>query len=382
MDNGDTQFMVTRKIRFYPNKEQKVLFKKCFDTHRYFYNKTIAFLKKEKVSLNLCALRNKIMKTDAELNLSEKWQSEIPFDTRQLAIKEAIGSYKSSLALLKNKQITHFNHKFKHKKDTIQIFHVDKSAYKNNKIFVRRLGKEKSNIRLRKKYKKLLKNFLPNGIEHDFIIQKTNTNKYYLIVSKKVKPEILPKKQNQIALDPGIRTFQTGYSPGGLILECGKKELDKIRKLHEQIDNLKSLRTKGIQRLRRIFEKCTNIVNNLHRQVVSFLTKNFNEIYYPSFNTKNMLKRNHRKISPKTAREMQVFSFYRFKQLLQCVAKRRNTNVILVDEKYTTKTCGNCGIMNMIGSNKIYNCTTCHVKLSRDINAARNIFMKNVVLNQ
>lgn len=344
-------------------------------------------LTKQKLSLTLPSLRNKVMHTDTELEPNELWQKDIPFDTRQLAIKEAVGSYKSSLQLIKNKQIKHFTHNFKRKKDNIQTFHVDKKAFRNNnKIFIQRLGKTKSVIYLRKKNKKLLQEFLPNGIENDFKIQRTNTDKYYLILSKSVEKEQNEKEYKQIALDPGVRTFQTGYSPEGIILESGKRELNKIRLLHDLIDRLQSLRTKGIKgivkRIHKLHEKCVNITNNLHRQVVSFLTKNFNEVYLPSFNTKKMLIREDRKIGSGTAREMQILSFYRFKQLLKCVAIRRNTKVFIVSEKYTTKTCGNCGNMKDIGSCEVYGCQTCQVSLPRDINAARNIFMKNLLLDQ
>jgi len=382
--------VIARKIRFYPNQKQKKLFEKCFNGSRYFYNKSIEQLKyeskhSEKLSLNLPTLRNKIMLSDAELKDENIWQKDIPFDTRQLAIKEAIGSYKSSLKLKSKQHISHFTHRFKCKKDKTQIFHVDKNAYKNNKIFIRRLGKKYSVIYLRKKNKKLLQKFLPNGIEHDFTIQKTKTNKYYLILSKIVKTEKEDKPFHQIALDPGVRTFQTGYNPNGLILECGKKDIQKIKKLHDKIDTLQSLRTKGvknvIKRIDRLNEKCHNYIHNMHRQLASFLTKNFDEIYLPSFNVKKMLIRNKRSISSKTAREMQILSFYRFKQLLQSLSKRRNTKLFIVNESHTTKTCGNCGILNNIGSSEIYECSSCHFRASRDINAARNIFMKNLMLD-
>jgi hypothetical protein len=44
MDGENTK--IAKKIRIYPNKQQKELFKKCFGAHNYFYNKAIESLKK------------------------------------------------------------------------------------------------------------------------------------------------------------------------------------------------------------------------------------------------------------------------------------------------------------------------------------------------
>jgi putative transposase len=52
-----------------------------------------------------------------------------------------------------------------------------------------------------------------------------------------------------------------------------------------------------------------------------------------------------------------------------------------VNESYTSKTCGKCGeINNKLGSQSIFKCKTCKIEIDRDINAARNICIKNSVL--
>jgi transposase len=62
---------------------------------------------------------------------------------------------------------------------------------------------------------------------------------------------------------------------------------------------------------------------------------------------------------------------------VNCEAIHR-AQYIEVNEAYTSKTCGKCGFIDYeLGSNHIYNCPKCKNKLDRDVNAARNILMKN-----
>jgi transposase len=42
----------------------------------------------------------------------------------------------------------------------------------------------------------------------------------------------------------------------------------------------------------------------------------------------------------------------------------------------TSKTCGNCGILNDIGSREMYDCKGCLYRVDRDINGSRNIMIK------
>jgi hypothetical protein len=56
-----------------------------------------------------------------------------------------------------------------------------------------------------------------------------------------------------------------------------------------------------------------------------------------------------------------------------------NCKVIIVNEAYTTKTCGMCGIINNnVGSKEIFKCVNslCKYTMDRDIQAARNIYLR------
>ena len=106
-----------RKIRIYPNNIQKKYFETFFGATRYIYNKTIELKRKnpEEKSLQLSKIRPFIIKSNKDLvdTDEEYWLKEIPYDTRQLALKNALSSIKSSLALLKENYIKNFKHKFK-----------------------------------------------------------------------------------------------------------------------------------------------------------------------------------------------------------------------------------------------------------------------------
>ena len=59
------------------------------------------------------------------------------------------------------------------------------------------------------------------------------------------------------------------------------------------------------------------------------------------------------------------------------VNKYKNKYLILCTENYTSKACTNCGhIKQNLGGNKIYKCKKCKSVIDRDINGARNIYIK------
>ena len=101
-------------------------------------------------------MRKLIMKSDKDLNSDEKWQAVVPYDTRQLAIKECISCYKSNETKVKKKQIANYNVNYKTKKCPSQTFFVNKNALKKGQLFVRRFkSKKHATLRTRKRTRKL-----------------------------------------------------------------------------------------------------------------------------------------------------------------------------------------------------------------------------------
>ena len=103
----------------------------------------------------------------------------------------------------------------------------------------------------------------------------------------------------------------------------------------------------------------------------------------PEFEIQRMSQRNQRKkkLCNKTVRNMMSWSHYGFRNLLLDKAKKYTsaTQVIVVDEAYTSKTCGRCGwIHDRLGGSKVFQCNQCHLRIDRDVNGARNIIMRAV----
>lgn len=407
----------TRKIRIFPNDAQHQLFAQCLGTTRFIYNQGVDFINKEfeeqkaklyalakegcikckkelhntffckkhrnckipwKLTTSHIGIRNAVLINDADLPEDLKWQSDIPYDTRQLPLKSLAANYKSARSNYKNGHINGFKLGFKSKKDKSQVFFSDKRALKDFGIFKTRL-KKSCKIRTRKRYDKY-KSYKPTN---DFIVMK-KSHKYYILLTKTKDTTYQKAKYNTVALDPGVRTFETFYSPDGLVGKLGDGLNIQIRKLHEQEDKLLSLITKTTgrkkrnlkRRVEKIRDKAKAIVNDQHWKICAFLCEYFENIIIPQFGVKDMSKKEGRNISKRITREMLSLSHGVFLEKLKYKCSENQRNLYIVTEEYTTKTCGCCGTIKEVGSSKVYNCETCGTVIDRDYNGARNIYLK------
>jgi len=428
----ETTQIVTQKIRIYPNAKQKLFFYKCFGTTRFIYNKVVEYvnntyrndiekllIKKQKgcinitnekqccqtiddnskffcnkhkknkikysIKVNLPHLRKATMSSDKDLSPEFMWLKEIPYDTRQLAIKDFCTAYKAAISNFKANNIDHFKFTYKNKKKPSQIFHIDKNAINSSlNLFRRRkIGK----LRTRKRMKKWITKNIKN-IECDCKIIRYKPNQYYLLLTKKQTFKIKKANFNIVSLDPGVRTFQTFYSPDGISGKLGDNIIkDRLENNYNKIDKFTSLTTKVKGKTKanirkRIFlsrTKVKNIVSDMHWKVCKFLCENFQTIITTNFKIKQMTKKSTRNINNRSCRDMYSLSHYLFSERLKYSCKKYDRNLIVASEEYTSKTCGSCGtIDSKLGSNKFYNCKTCGLKIDRDINGARNILLKTL----
>jgi len=194
--------------------------------------------------------------------------------------------------------------------------------------------------------------------------------------------------QKVIAVVPGVRTFMTGFD-GGQFLEFGINDFQRIAKLCSYLDKLKSKHDsfKGNYhkhrryRLKIAMEKVRTKIKNLrteiHKQVASYLARNYDVIILPTFETSQMVVKKKRKLKSKTARAMMTWGFYQFSQILEHLCNRYGSNLVRITEEYTSLTCTKCGhVHRKLGSSKNFKCPKCGYEIHRDFNGAVGIFLK------
>ena len=100
-----------------------------------------------------------------------------------------------------------------------------------------------------------------------------------------------------IALDPGVRTFITGYDPSGRVIEWGKNDISRIYRLSHIYDKIQSKRDsihekvakrkhyKFCKVMLRIYEKIHSLINDCHHKLAKWLCQNYRVILLLEFKT-------------------------------------------------------------------------------------------------
>ncbi len=349
----------TRKIRIYPDDNQKSLLRQWLGTARFVFNQTVAFLKQPETSPDWFGIKTGII-----AGLPE-WAKSVPYQIKSVAVRDACTAVKNAKTKC-NKTGQFQDVRFRSKKEKRDSVFIPKQLVKAESFYVRYLGK------------KMKMTETPPEILHDCRL-KCENGKFRLCVPV-AKACFVSENQRYgaAALDPGVRTFQTFYSPV-MTGKIGAGDFGRVHRLCKYLDNLYSRisRAKCSRKQRlvkaavRIREKIRNLINEIHHKTAYFLCRTFDVIFLPSFETSGMVT----KLHSKTARAMLTWAHYRFAEFLKHKAGESGTLVVRVCEAYTSKTCSVCGKIHNIGSKKVMKCQ-CGTVLDRDINGARGIFLR------
>ena len=236
--------------------------------------------------------------------------------------------------------------------------------------------------------------------------------KFYLVLSERQRPKVrvrVPGGGEAIAaIDPGVRTPFTVYSPEGSVVEMGSNAstvLDKHqRRIVSTRDNLRAVRAQVfkdrcdhvgtlisdrkhkkrqrqcMRRARKKYheanDKAARVVRDFHYKSAHYLLQRFQTILLP--HTSSHRWRTGHKLHKSTKHRSMMLRHGMFAQrLVQTASQYTGSRIVRGSEAYTSKQCGACGqLNNKLGASKVFTCPSCGCTADRDIHAARNILLR------
>jgi IS605 OrfB family transposase len=362
-----------RTVHIFPTLIQRNILLNWFEICRQVYNLTVSYLKTNKM-YNYFTLRKVMDKQiNTKINLVKSIEKyKVPKHMRDNAIHDCLKAYDSSFGLIKSKHITHFKIRYKKKSHHLSTAVIEPGMISKikNAFCPTALGEMTSEEPLN--CITMDSRLCYNSRTHIFCIKVPYT--------KVVDTEL--RRNFKVSLDPGVRTFQTCYTPAGNCYDiCSLKSGKQIKSIIKRIENVKKHSPKHKKFLARLREKLSNKIADLHWKTANYLCKKFSKIIIGNLSTKGIISKSNN--LPKIVKKQCVaLSHCLFKQRLQSKADEYDCKVVVMDESYTSKTCGSCGDINhSLGSSKSFKCS-CGFKCDRDINGARNIMLKYLYSKQ
>ena len=393
------------KIRLFPNQEEKEQLQMMFEQFRWYYNATITIVynhygyedvpKKRKYSFETVrdllrkykyteefvknlVIQDFVYDEDRNENPQPDWWDKEPHSR---VPRGAVAKFVSSLnSAISNNRAGHnksFTMKFRSKKSPTDYLHFEDKGYpamiKKIRSHYWFTGKDGKKTKISFSDIESMK-----GLE---IIYEKETGKYFLHcpVSRDWFPKEDRRSDNQakfvsqgervIALDPGVRKFMVGYDPAGYSIFFGDGASLELTHLLYDVDKNPSHSK---------WKKIKNMVSELHWKTISFLMENYDTIILPDFRVSQMIRK--KKLARITKRLLCMFSFHSFKEKLMYKCATYRKKLCIVDESFTSCTCGVCGVINNIKGMETYTCESCGLVIDRDVSGSRNIFIKNATL--
>ena len=354
-----------RRIELKPTSKQRRVLKDWCAAVRKTWNLGLDELAKQKVQksgdVSNTDLRDRFV-TRKHMKIPEdlEWIYRTPKRVREYGIIDLVASFKGGFTKLRRKLLKHFTvrHKERDGNETISVSHEQIRVEHSRTIQI-------SGMSIR-----AMEN-LPPKIEHNTRLNVSDEGIFLYITEFRSDNEMpakdLSKREDTIvSLDPGVRKFATFYtqnSCGWIGEDVGKRVSHSLRRIRESWSAKR--RAKTIRRLR-------NSIDDFHWKLCHYLLTRNRVILAPRLwvakayhNVKNVMAQ---------LRHCTFVDRLRHKAL-----EYPDAEVYSPNEYMTSRTCGQCGILNgRLGGSEDFHCDECCLEIDRDVNAARNILLKEL----
>src|SRR3972149_149104 len=350
-----------KKIIIKFSKIQRKIIRKWIDIYRWIYNFTIKYTRTSKMK-SFYTLRKEIK--ESFTYGQKEYIYQMPSHILDQAINDVVKSYKTCMSNKKEGNIKRFRLRYKKKISNIQTICIPSEYFSKNKnsFVYSKLGIINSSESIK-------------NIKQTCRLTWNKKNNIFILNIPVEKEKYKVGNREEIcSIDPGIRTFQTLYSKK-YISEFGKDIYKEIGTKIDKIENKKENEgTKWYRKYStRLYDKIKHKIEDLHWKTSLDLVKSFDTILVGNMSTQRICQGN---LNKKVKCIANMFSHYKFNLSLQQKAEQYGAKIIMVNEAYTSKTCGKCLKRNeKLGGNKKFKCPSCGFTWDRDYNGARNIMM-------
>ena len=359
---------IRRELRANCKNSLKDAVKLYMFTHKW-YNPFITSFKT--IELSIVTQSNELVKD---------FERSVEKEIKQNAVYEAYQNYTTCKSMISSGLIKYFKLKYRSKRKhglsmtyAGAMFRVsgNKLYFTSRKMTDKQV---KMHPRTLKKFTKLKLTNLP----YCKIVKQLGV--YYLCIPIDAIKQEQTDQKRIIALDPGVRTFLTGYDPNSKLVEFHyNSKTDRLDKLMQKLKQFRLKRVRGRIRRRTLVKielKKQWAIDELHYSSISYLVKNYDLIFLERFDSQKCVKGNKNKTNNRRINNLKP---YTFRTRLLYKAGLAGKIVKVVSAPHTSKTCSNCGNWADMGGSKTYNCSSCKSVLDRDANAAKNILMKGLL---
>ncbi len=203
-------------------------------------------------------------------------------------------------------------------------------------------------------------------------IKKDKLGHWYAVLVSEIEdvPQIEPKTaigidvglKNQVATSTGETIqYPRYYVRAETLLAVAQRNLSRKKKGS-------SNRQKAKTKVARLHQRIQNHRDEFLHQVSRKLVDSADLIVFENLNISGMLKNHH------LAKHIQDHAWGKLIQFTKSKAEKAGKIVELVDARYTSQKCSQCGIMvPKTLANRTHACPNCSLQMDRDINASLNI---------